>query len=119
MKKLLFIIFIITSVFISSAEEERVPIEIFKGKIDPSTEGRERAPKRNLIEAYYDKDTHVISVIGVEGIVAEVYLYNSIGMLVDYSSEINVVFTVITPGDYTISIVSEDWSGVGIITIED
>ncbi|MBD5257454.1 MAG: hypothetical protein HDS52_02025 [Barnesiella sp.] len=120
MKKLfLTLTLLLFHIFIASAEEVKVPITIDKGNTSSGNKDWNRAPARSIVDIYYDTDTHAITVIGRECIEAEIFLYDNSGMLVDYSSEINVVFTVITPGDYTISIVSEDWSGVGIITVEN
>lgn len=114
---LLSFLLVLISVFSSLAETERVPVRF--GKDSGSTDKQwHRVPVNVDVEVEYDTDTQTISVIGDESIEAEVFLYDENGMLVDYSPEVNVVFTVTMPGDYTISIVGEDWSGEGIITVE-
>lgn len=71
------------------------------------------------IDVYTDSDTHTIEVCcddpTIEG---EVYLYDSTGNVENYSPVINTVFPVSTPGEYSISIQGDIWSGEAQIFID-
>lgn len=76
-----------------------------------------RAPMRINIDVFYDSDTHIIEVVGDESIEAEVFL-KADGILEDYSSTLNTVFTVSTSGLYVIIIQGDDWYAEGEIEIQ-
>lgn len=70
------------------------------------------------IEVVYDSDTHKIEVIGGESMDAEVFLYNSNGVLENSSSSLNSEFTVLAPGTYIIRIQADAWYAEGEIEVE-
>ena len=48
--------------------------------------------------------------------IGEVYL-NLNGMVIDYSSEINSIFQISSPGLYEIEIVGESWTAYGYLQL--
>ena len=118
-KSILSFLLVLISVFSSLAETERVPVRFGKDSRSTENEPRHRIPVYIDVEVEYDSQAQTISVSGDESIEAEVFLYDVDGVLMDYSSSVNTVFYVTNDGDYTISIVGEDWSGEGIITVEN
>lgn len=77
-----------------------------------------RAPMRlPIIEVTYDTDAKTVQVIGDESIDAEVFIYNSVGDLVDYSAYLNTTLSVATSGIYTICIQGNGWYAEGKISV--
>lgn len=76
-----------------------------------------RAPERISLDVVYDTDTQYVTVNGDEGIEVEVFLYNSLGEVEDYSSSLNTTLSVSSPGIHQIHIEGEDWVANGIIEI--
>ena len=99
-----------------SAGERRVFMEINKRNKDSYTKVN-RAPERISLDVVYDTDTQYVTVNGDEGIEVEVFLYNSLGEVEDYSSSLNTTLSVSSPGIHQIHIEGEDWVANGIIEI--
>lgn len=115
MKKLLVLIGIFMSMYSSiSAEEHGVFMEINKRNMDSYTKVN-RAPKHISLDVVYDTDTQCVTVNGDEGIEVEVFLYNSLGEVEDYSSSLNTTLSVSSPGIHRIHIEGEDWVANGTI----
>lgn len=74
-----------------------------------------RAPMRISLEVIYDKDTQCVTVNGDEDMEVEIFLYNSMGEVEDYSSSLNSNLIITTSGSHRILIESEDWIAEGII----
>lgn len=118
MKKLLVLIGIFMSMYPTiSAEEHGVFMEINMRNMDSYTKVN-RAPKRISLDVVYDTDTQCVSVNGDEGMVVEIFLYNSLGEVEDYSSSMNTTLSISSPGIHRIHIVGEDWDANGTIENE-
>lgn len=115
---ILSLILLVVSLFSALAEAERVPVNFGKNGNSNSNKEWSRAPVHINVIVEYDDDTHTIIVLGEDGIDAEVYLYDSNGIIMDYSPVVNTIFYITMSGDYTISFVSENWSGEGSVSVE-
>lgn len=116
MKKLFVIIAMIFATTLTSfADDERVFISINKNEKQSDNPKWERAPMRIPVEVYYNSDLNTITIIGDESVTAEVFLYNASGILENYSSSLNTVFTLASSGEYTILIQGEGWYGTATI----
>lgn len=116
MKKLFLIIAMIFATTLTSfADDERVSVVINKKEQTSSKNTWERAPMRIPVEVYYNSDLNTITIIGDESVTAEVFLYNASGMLENYSSSLNTVFTLASSGEYTVLIQGEGWYGTATI----
>lgn len=119
MKKKFLISALIGSIaFGAMAEGEKIPIIINKKDDSHLTNRPDRALMRIPVEVFYDSDTRVVEVVGSESIEAEVFLYNATGTLENYSPSLNAEFYLISPGEYAISIQSDNWSATGIINVD-
>ncbi|MCM1141805.1 MAG: hypothetical protein NC453_24810 [Muribaculum sp.] len=74
-----------------------------------------RAPKRISLDVVYDTDSQCVTVNGDEGMEVEVFLYNSLGEVEDYSSSLNTTLSVSSLGIHRIHIEGEDWVANGTI----
>lgn len=111
-------IFMIIGFLQANASKSGVFMNFYKtGHTDQSTAVR-RSPMQNpFIEVIYDSDTHKIEITGDESMQAEVFLYNSNGTLDNYSSSLNIEFTVLTSGTYIILIQGDGWYAEGEIEV--
>lgn len=76
-----------------------------------------RTPIQNLVEAFYDSDSHTVIIIGDPTVEAEVFLYDESGNIEDYSPTINATLKVSSKGSLTIVILSEHWYAIGTFSI--
>lgn len=119
MKKLIILaVLLLGMVHTAFAEQRGVLMEIHYRSVPGKNMSVNRAPMRLPIEVVYDSDTHKIEVTGGESMEAEVFLYNANGSLENYSSSLNIDFTVSTPGIYTIQIQGDGWYAEGEIEVE-
>ena len=65
----------------------------------------------------YDSDTHKIQIIGNESIEADVFLYDTNGIIENSSTKLNADFTDITSGTYSILIQGKEWYAEGDVEI--
>lgn len=105
MKKLIiFIGLLFATIPTTFAEVRRVSMDFRSKKITDKDKGVNRAPMRIPVEVVYDTDTYEVKVIGDETIEAEVFLYDSVGNLEDYSATLNTYFYLYTSDTYTVHI---------------
>lgn len=111
---IIFVVLLIAMAHNVRAERRDVLMEIHhKNQIEKKVN---RAPMLINIDVVYDSDTHTIEVVVDESIEAEVYL-NANGILENYSSTLNTVFTVSTSGLYVIIIQGDGWYAEGEIEV--
>lgn len=103
--------------FNASAVENGVLLEFHRmSKPDTHTK-MDRAPMHLPIDVIYDTDAHAIKIVGDESIDAEAYIYDLAGTLEDYSTSLNVTFSISTPGIHIINIQGDGWYAEGRIQI--
>lgn len=119
MKRLTLILMLVLSmVTIVSAEQKSVPLEYKKTCNDNKHTKVHRAPERiPVINVYYDNDTHLITVESEETADAEVFLYDDLGNVIDYSPTLNVVLYIdsAVSGIPYIFILGNTWTATGYI----
>lgn len=120
MKKYLLLIGVVFSVCIQSfAAKSAIYMDFYKsGHADKSTTVR-RSPMNLPIDVFYDNETHQIEVSGNEEMVAQIFLCDENGNVLDYSPDINAVLNV--PCNYNglivIRIESVDWIATGKMAV--
>lgn len=122
MKKLLSFILAIIAVTLpviaqdstGSSSTRRVGLEVRQTQESATTV--HRAPMHINVEAFYNSDFNTLSIYYNGEAEGEVFLFleNSI---IDYSSEINTVFPIITSGLYKVEIRTENWEAEGYIQL--
>ncbi|MDE6299057.1 MAG: hypothetical protein K2M10_05370 [Muribaculaceae bacterium] len=75
-----------------------------------------RAPVHGKIEVCYYMSNQILTINQNGAGVGEVYLYLN-GIVIDYSSEINSIFQISSPGLYEIEIVGESWTAYGYLQL--
>lgn len=120
MKKYLLLIGVIFSVCIQAlASKSAIYLDFYKsGHADKSTTIR-RSPMNLPIDVFYDNETHQIEVSGNEEVMAQIFLCDENGNVLDYSLNINAVLDVpcYYSGIIIIRIESENWIATGKITV--
>lgn len=76
-----------------------------------------RSPAQNLVEAFYDSDSHSVIITGDPTIEAEVFLYDEDGNLEDFSHSLNSTLRVTSNGFHTILIITDYWFALGHINL--
>ena len=120
MRKYLLLFGVIISIGIPSfASKYDVCMEYHQlGQGTQSTTVR-RSPLRLPIDVLYDSETHQIEVVGDEDVVAQTFLCDENGNVLDYSPSINAVLQI--PSNYSgliiIRIENEDWSAIGEMAV--
>lgn len=119
MKKYLLVFSVILGFFLNApAEKKQQRIDVYTIGHDQKSTTVHRAPARiPAIEVYYDSEVQTIEVVGDEYVEAEVFLYDEEGIVVDYSTSLNTIFSVSVSGSYRIHIQSANWYAEGEIQI--
>lgn len=122
MKKLFLILGLMFGmVSLISAEQKNVALN-YKKINNNSPDGKvHRAPERMpIINVMYDSDTRQISVESNMALDAEVFIYDNLCNIIDYSfTTLNTVFNIdpTISGNLTISITINTWTAIGEITL--
>ena len=103
----------LTMAFTASATENGVFMEFHRMSKPGKHTQVNRAPMHLPIEVTYDTDSRTIRVVGDESIDAEVYVYNSVGEIEDYSISLNTTLSTSTSGIHIIYIQGEMWYAEG------
>lgn len=98
-----------------SADEREIIIDFHKKTSTDETKTPNRTPMRFPIDVIYDTDTYEVKVVGDKSINAEVFLYDAVGNLEDYSATLNAYFYLYTSDTYTIRIEGDGWYAEGEI----
>ena len=118
MKKLIIMAgLLLTMAHTAFAEQRPVFMEFHRKSIPEKHMEVNRAPMRLPIEVVYDSNTHEIKVMGGASMDAEVFLCDANNILIDYSSSLNTVFTVLTSGIYFIQIQGDGWYAEGEVEV--
>lgn len=99
------------------AEDEPVPVQIYRERELTGNKDWERSIICVPVEVYFDAEKHIVKVVGEETADVEIFIYNGTGVMVDYSSTINTEFILTSTGKYTIIIQGEGWYGEAIISV--
>ncbi len=124
MKQILSLILLMMATFIPLLAQEsngnssstNIGLE-FHDLTDGSSQVQHRAPRRMNIEAYYINENNSIDICYTGEAIGEVFLYLN-DALIDYSSEINTSFPVLTSGIYRVEIIGETWIATGYIELK-
>lgn len=120
MKKYLLLFGVIISFAIQAYPSQTdVYMTIFiKGHVEKNT-AVHRSPMLLPVNVFYDSDAHQIEVTGDDEVVAQIFLCDENGNVLDYSPSINAVLQI--PSNYSgviiIRIENEDWSATGEIAV--
>ena len=121
MRKLICLILLVMPFIVTIRAEEKKdnssvqPILMETHKDDNrNVPSRHRAPFHISINAWYNPGDMTININYEGEAIGEVYL-NLNGMVIDYSSEINSIFQISSPGLYEIEIVGESWTAYGYL----
>lgn len=95
---------LLTMAQVTSAEERKLIMKFQRKTSTSENKEPNRAPMRIPVEVVYDTETYEVKVIGDETIEAEVFLYDSVGNLEDYSATLNTYFYLYTSDTYTVHI---------------
>jgi hypothetical protein len=121
MKKYLLLIGVIFSICTQTfASKSAIYMDFYKsGHADKSTTVRRSPMNLPFFYVEYDNETHQVEVTGDEEVMAQIFLSDENGNIIDYSSSINVVLNVPSnqSGIIIIRIESEDWIATGKITV--
>ncbi len=112
--------FVLSMVSIVSAEQKSVPLEYKKTCNDNNHTKVHRAPERiPVINVYFDNDTRLITVESEETTDAEVFLYDDLGNVIDYTSTLNAVLysDSAVSGILNIIIKANSWTATGEIVL--
>jgi len=120
MKKYLLLIGVLFSICIQTyASKSAIYMDIYKSGHDDKRTTVRRSPMKLPIDVFYDNETHQIEVAGNEEIMAQLFLCDENGNMLDYSPDINAVLKV--PCNYSgliiIRIECEDWIATGKIAV--
>ena len=110
----------LSMVSIISAEQKNVQLDYKKTKNESSHKNPHRSPERiPAISVIFNTDTRQISVESDEVIDAEVFIYDYLGNIIDYSPELNSVFDIDFNNSRTqfIEITGITWTATGKITL--
>lgn len=117
MKQILVLILAMFSIAVrADSHPDPIPIETHPLEV-PSDVEIFRSPAQNLVEAFYDSDSHSVIITGDPTIEAEVFLYDANGQLEDYSPVINSSLKVSCTGSHTIVVLAKYWYAVGKISV--
>lgn len=104
--------------FMSNAAQENAYLKYYKGTHSKNTTVL-RSPQQPSIDVIYDNEARQILVSGEDDIEAQVFLCDTDGTLLDYSTTINAKFDV--PEKWTnmliIRIEAEDWIAIGEVPL--
>ena len=107
----------LTMAFAASAAENGVFMEFHRMSNPGKHTQVNRAPMHLPIEVTYDTDAQTIKIVGDESIDAEVFIYNSVGDVVDYSVYLNTTLSISTSGIHIIYIQGDGWYAEGKILV--
>lgn len=118
MKKLFIFAILSFSITLSVfAEQQGVFLE-FHRKNNPENNTKvNRSPMRLPIDVLYDTETHIIKIIGDTSLEVEVFLYNNLGEVVDFSTSLDAEFSISSLGTHTIYIQGDNWYAQGNIEV--
>lgn len=77
----------------------------------------DRAPETPPVEVTIDSANLTITVSGDPDVHAEVFLFNSQQVVIDYSPEVNVCFQVDSQAEYILKIDSEYWEATALLKL--
>lgn len=118
MRKIILLISAIISFTLSTWAEKTTDVYMECHK----NSNKELDPKLNRslvqipnIDVVYDSDTKTIRIASPESQAANVYIYNSNGIVVSYTNSLNTTIQLPSAGPYTIYIEGSGWYGIGYI----
>lgn len=120
MKKLILSITLVLCAILSGFAEKEGVYTTFHKYGNPQTSGAvERKPAKVNVEIYYDNDENLLEIIADDGIIAEIFVYNSDNELELYSPEVNTVLEVASNGTHRVVVKSQYWYLEGFFNVED